>query len=97
MRIFSKVKSGELAGSVTAVQMPDISCEAVKFKAVAANAGNVYVGAAAVTAVDGTTDTTSGYQLAAGDESCWFPVANLSAFYRICDNAGDALVYIALT
>jgi hypothetical protein len=77
--INSKVVSGELQGSASAVQGPDIACLQVTFKALASNAGNVYLGGAGVTVADGTTDTTTGL------------------VYRICDNAGDDLTYIALT
>jgi len=93
---YSIVRTGELAGSATAVQMPDIDCQMVKFKAVIGNAGNVYIGGSGVTVVDGTTDTTSGLELDAGEETPWLNVPNLNIFYRICDNAGDDLTYIAL-
>jgi hypothetical protein len=33
--------------------------------------------------------------LDAGDETPLLPAQNLNQFYRICDNAGDDLVYIA--
>jgi len=93
---YSIVRTGELAGSATAAQMPDIDCQMVKFKAVIGNAGNVYIGGSGVTVVDGTTDTTSGLELDAGEETPWLNVPNLNIFYRICDNAGDDLTYIAL-
>jgi hypothetical protein len=89
--------SGELAGSLTAVQMPDIPCKMVAFKAVVGNTGNVYIGfTSGVTKVDATTDTTTGWELDAGEETGWIPIGNLNQFYRICDNAGDDLVYMAL-
>lgn len=87
--------SGELAGSATAAQMPDVPCRWVVFKAVIGNAGNVYIGGAGVTAVDGSTDTTTGFELDAGQETPKLEVDNLNRFYRICDNAGDDLTYIA--
>jgi len=93
---FDTVVSGELAGSATALQLPDIPCKMVKFKAVIGNAGNVYLGGAGVTVVDGTTDTTSGYELDAGESTDWIPVTNLNKLYRICDNASDDLVYMVL-
>ena len=93
---YGKVQSGELAGSATALQMPDIPCRLVRFEAVVGNAGNVYIGGAGVTIVDGTTDTTSGIELDAGVHTDWMPVSNLNVFYRICDNAGDDLTYLAL-
>jgi len=90
------VASGELAGNTGATQMPTVSCKLVKFKAEIDNAGNVYIGGSGVTKADGSTDTTTGFQLAAGEETPWMPVTNLNLFYRICDNAGDDLTYIAL-
>lgn len=93
---FDTVKSGEVAGSATAAVMPTIPCSAVMFKAASDNAGVVYIGGAGVTAKDGTTDATTGYPLAAGEETGWIPVDNLNRLYRICDNAGDDLLYLAL-
>lgn len=93
---FGTPKSGELAGSASATQMPSIACSLVVFKAVASNAGNVYVGVSGVTKPDGTTDTTTGYELQPGESTPWLPVSNLNVFYRICDNAGDDLTYLAL-
>jgi hypothetical protein len=90
------VASGELQGSATALQMPSVACRYVKFKAVSDNAGNVYIGGAGVTVVDGTTDTTTGFELAAGEETGWLPASNANLFYRICDNAGDDLTYLAM-
>jgi len=93
---FATIKTGELAGSATAVQMPDITCYQVKFKALIDNSGNVYIGGAGVTVANGTTDTTSGWELDAGQETEWLRVDNLNVFYRICTNAGDDLVYMAM-
>ena len=93
---YQNVIVGELAGSATAVQMPDRACSMVRFKAHADNAGKVYIGASGVTVANGSTDTTTGLQLSAGDDTGWIPVDNLSRFYRICDNAGDDLTYLAL-
>lgn len=87
--------TGELAGSITAAQMPNVACNMVNFKAVLSNAGNVYVGISGVTRVDGTTDTTTGFELGPGDETGFIPVDNLNRFYRICNNAGDDLTYIS--
>jgi hypothetical protein len=95
---YNTVATGELAGSATAVQMPSVACKLVRFKAHADNAGNVYIGnSTSVTVVDGTTDVTSGLELDAGDDTGWIPVDNLDLFWRICDNAGDDLTYIALS
>lgn len=91
-----QILTGELAGSATAAQMPDVRCSMVMFKAVGSNAGNVYIGGAGVTVVDGTTDTTTGWELDALEATPWIPVNNLNKLYRICNNAGDDLTYIAV-
>lgn len=87
---------GELQGSATALQLPNIPCRMVWFKALADNAGNVYLGGSGVTVADGTTDTTSGIELDAGDMIGPIPIVNLNLLYRICNNAGDDLTYLAL-
>lgn len=94
-QVYSTVVSGELAGSATAVQMPDIPCRLVTFKALASNAGNVYIGGAGVTIPNGSTDTTSGIHLAAGERETFY-IDNLNKFYRICDNAGDDVCYLVM-
>lgn len=95
MEVYSKIQSGEIAGSATAKQLPDIPCRAVAFVAATSNSGNVYLGAAGVTLPNGTQDATSGYELIPKAQSPWFQVNNLNLFYIICDNAGDDLLYIA--
>ena len=94
---YPTVICGELQGSAAALQMPNVACKMVKFKARSDNAGNVYVGGAGVTKPDGTTDTTTGFELDASEETGWLTADNLNRFYRICDNAGDDLTYIALS
>jgi hypothetical protein len=93
---YNVVASGELGGSVTATQFPDIGCRAVTIKARANNSGNVYVGGPGVTVPDGTTDTTSGVELQPGDWLQFHPISNLDILYYICDNAGDDLGYLIL-
>lgn len=88
--------SGELQGSTSATQGPNVACKMVQFRALASNAGKVYLGGSGVTIPNGTTDTTSGLELAAGQSTGFIPVDNLNRLYRICDNAGDDLVYLAL-
>lgn len=94
--LYYVVKAGEIQGSATAVQLPDIPCSQVAFSAVSDNAGSVFLGGAGVTVPDGTTDTTSGLELEAGDMTQFINMPNLNLFYRICDNAGDDLTYLAL-
>lgn len=91
------VASGELAGNTGATQLPDITSKMVRFKASAANTGKVYLGGAGVTKAAGTTTTTAGLQLSAGEDTGWIPIDNLNRFYRICDNATDNLTYLALS
>lgn len=95
-KTYTSVKAGEIQGAAAATQLPSISCKLVKFKARNDNAGNVYLGGAGVTLPDGTTDVTTGIELDAGEETGWIPVDNLNRFYRICNNAGDDLTYLAL-
>jgi hypothetical protein len=92
------IKTGELAGSATAAQLPSITAVKVIFRARQDNAGNVYLGGAGVTKPDGSTDVTTGLELDAGQDTEWIPVpnGNLNSFYRICDNAGDDLTYLAI-
>lgn len=92
----STVAVGERQGSATAVQMPTVSAKFVRVKAVVSNAGNVYLGGSGVTKPDGTTDTTTGLELAPGDDSGWLPASNLNVFYIICDNATDDVTYMVL-
>lgn len=86
---------GELAGTVTALQLPNIPCSRARFKAASDNTGSVYIGGAGVTLPDGTTDTTTGFELDAGDDSGWFPCANLNELYRNCTGTGDKIMYWA--
>ncbi len=91
----SLVGCGEVSGSVTAKVMPTVVGSVVIIKAIGSNAGNVYVGGAGVTVVNGTTDTTSGIELDAG-EGLTLYITNLNQLYIICDNAGDDVSYLVL-
>ena len=51
--------------------------------AVASNVGKVYIGKAGVTKPDGTTDVTTGWELAPSAETIFIPVANLSELFYI--------------
>lgn len=89
--------TGELQGAVAATQCPDLPCRGVIFKAAWSNTGNVYLGKAGVTKPDGTTDITTGLELAPGEATPYLPCHNINEFYRICDNAGDDLTYVYWT
>lgn len=89
---------GELAGATSATVCAAATARYVRLKARSDNAGSVYLGFdATVTAANGTTDTTTGFELAAGDDTGWLPLANLNQLWRICNNAGDDLTYWVLT
>ena len=89
--------TGCVAGSASAAAMPSHPCSAVKFKAYAANAGNVYIGPDTTVTVAGTTSNfTGGWELDAGEETEWLACSNLDEFARICDNAGDDLCFMLL-
>jgi hypothetical protein len=93
---YRTVVTGELAGATTATQLPDIPCSLVRLKARSDNAGSVYIGPSGVSLADGSTDTTTGLELDAGEDTGWIPTDNLNRFYRITDNSGDDLTYMAL-
>ena len=88
--------SGEEDGSATAVQLPNVPCQLAWIKAVRSNAGNVYIGYAGVTKVDGTTDTTTGFELDAGEVLGPLTIDNLNRLFLISDNAGDDITYFVL-
>jgi hypothetical protein len=92
----NKFRTGELAGSATAVQNPDVRCRLVKFMAALDNVGKVYIGGEGVTVADGSTDTTTGWPLDAGIETPWIAIQNVNLTYRICDNAGDDCFYMVV-
>ena len=56
-------KFGEVAGSTTAAQLPDVPFSTAWLKAVNSNAGDVYIGDSGVTLPDGMTDATTGIEL----------------------------------
>lgn len=93
---YDNIVCGELQGSTTALQLPDIPCTFVVISADLANAGNIYIGGAGVTKIDGTTDTTTGLQIPKGTSQTFY-VTNMNKLFRICDNAGDDCSYIAYT
>ena len=88
--------SGEVSGSVTAKQLPDVECKLAWLQAASNNAGYVTLcTSSGATMPDGTTDVTSGIQLAAGDMVGPWPIPNLNKIWIICTNAGDDILYLA--
>lgn len=93
-------KHGELVGIASATACPSVSAKFVKFKARATNTGYVCIGTSSnVTLGAGTTNATTGFELAAGEDTPWLPVAggNLNSFYRICSSTSDHLTYITIS
>ena len=94
------IETGEIAGNASATVLPTLRCKWVKFKAQADNAGKVYIGiTSGVTKAAGTEDRTTGWGLSAGEETDWLPAkgGDMAGFYRICDNSGDDLFYVAMS
>ena len=95
---YGLVQTGEVSGSATAKQLPNVACSIVMIIAMGSNVGDVYVGgSSAVTVVNTTTDTTAGYELKASAQTPWIPISNLNLLFIICDNAGDDITYFALS
>lgn len=93
---YGVVKSGEIVGSVTALQLPNVPCCMVRFQATAGNSGSHYIGGAGVTIPNGTADATSGLEIPKGASTDWIPVSNLNVLYIISAHATDTLTYLAL-
>lgn len=95
MRSF--IQTGEVAGSTSAAQLPSIAGKLCRIQASHTNVGYVYLGTTSgVTKEDGTTDITTGFMLAPGQDTGWMPIPQLDWLWRICDNAGDDLTYMML-
>lgn len=96
---YTTVKSGELAVGTAAggTATGSITCKLVRFKARASNPGTVFMGGGtAVTVPDGTTDTTTGFSLVAGDDTGWIPAANINQFVFISSGTANAMTYLAV-
>jgi len=93
---YSAVLTGEIACGTVAAQLPSVACRLVRLSARANNAGAVYLGGPGVTRPDGATDTTTGFELLAGDDTGWLPVDSLAVFWCIGVLAGSGLTYLAV-
>jgi hypothetical protein len=96
METYGRVRSGEVAGSLTAQTLPDVACVLVKVAAPSTNTAAVYLGGHGVTRPDGVSDATTGLALAPGANSGWMRIANLNLLAIICENANDGVLYLAL-
>lgn len=82
--------------SGAATQGANRPCRQVGVKALSTNSGSVYVGNAnTVTASDGTTDQTTGFELDAQHWS-YFPARNLNELFFIADADNQIVCYILL-
>lgn len=91
------ITTGEFAPGVTAAQFPSIAGRLVRLKARGVNAGSVAIGDDnAVTLPNGVTDTTSGLELIAGDDTGWIPLDNLNKLWGIGTGATDSVTYMVL-
>lgn len=98
MSAHDNVKTGKFVASRTAAQLPAVSCNLVKIKALMANTSPIYIGPSSVTRPSGPEpDATSGFEIAPGDETGWLPISNLQNLYAIAEHDGDKIVYLALT
>ena len=90
--------TGEVDGNTSAEQMPSVEGKLVRFKAADDNTGSVFIGTSTnMTVKDGTTDTTTGFQLTAGQDTGWVPVqANLNEYWHRESNATDDFTYWVL-
>ena len=89
--------SGERGGSTSAVQLPNVPGRMVKLKARFNNPGRVYIGGAnTLTKADGNTDTTSGMELSAREETGWLPLDNLNRIWVVMDSVSDAIQYLVI-
>lgn len=95
-KAYTTPATGELVGVVAATQLPNIPCKLVRLKARASNTGTVAIGIVGVTMPAGTTTTTAGLELSAGEDTGWIPVDNMNRLYRICSSTAQHLTYMAL-
>lgn len=90
-------KQGEIAGSTTAVQLPDRKCKGVIFSVRAGAVAKFYIGGEGVTVPDNATDQTSGLEIAAGQSTPLLPCTNLNLWWVIASANSDSLSYLLLT
>lgn len=91
------VGHGEVDIDATAEALPSVAGKIVYLKALSSNSGSIFIGNSdSVTASDGSTDTTTGYELDAGQELGPFPLVdgNLNTIYAIGGAANQVLTYM---
>jgi hypothetical protein len=90
-------QQGEVAGSATAVQLPDRKCKGIIFKNRAGTTTTFYIGGEGVTIPNNSTDITSGFALAPGESSPLLPCTNANVWFVIASAAADSISYLLLT
>lgn len=94
---YTTVRTGELVAGLAVLRCPAIACDLVKFKAHPGNSGYIHLGwNIGVTITDGTADTTTGFILAAGDDSGWIPITDMSLLFYIGSAAAQKFTYLAI-
>lgn len=93
-KTYKFIATGLVKTTAAAVQMATIDCRMAQIKSAAGNTQTHYIGGPGVTAPSGTADTTTGWPLAAGEETGWIPVENLNQLYIIGGTAGESLYYM---
>ena len=96
--VYKTGANGELSVSASAgEQLPNVVCRLAWLHANGANTGKVYVGwNSSLTAPDGTTDTTTGIELTAGEKWGPLPIDNLNRLYRRGSVGTDRLTYFTM-
>lgn len=95
-KVFDVIETGVVKTAATASQLADVPCRKVKFKTLSGNSNVVYIGNSGVTVPSGTPDATTGFPMAASQESDWIPVSNLNQIYVIGGTPNDWLYYMAV-
>jgi len=82
---FMKCGAGQIAGSTSAKQGPNIPCEAVRLAPHPDNSGNAYAGGSNISTIEGYPITS---------DTGWIPITNLNLLYFIMDNDTDHVQYM---
>lgn len=96
------IKTGEVIGSASRKQLPNVPAALIKIKAYASNNGKVYIGGSDVGVKNNSDDADNnetvkgGFELSASEETGWMLMSNLNCLYQICPTNGDGFCYMVL-
>lgn len=95
---YSAPSNGYVSVGTSDVQMPSLACSYLQIKALKSNTGTIYVGTGSGVAstVTGSTNTTTGLELAASETTGWMPVSNANLFYLIASAASQGVTYAVM-